>query len=72
MKSEQIRTDKVTTLVRALREENHADFLSASGHRSHVDGAEAATRKRQTIEANCTRAEKAAAWAEAESRGYLT
>ncbi|MFJ8963671.1 hypothetical protein ACIRG5_30205 [Lentzea sp. NPDC102401] len=72
MKSERLRADKVTSLVRALKEETHADFLSASGHRSHVDGAEAATRKRQTIEANCTQAEARAAWAEAENRGYLT
>lgn len=71
MKSEQIRQDKVTTLIRALRDEFQADFHSASGHRSHLEGAEAASSKRQTIERNCTKAEAQAAWAEAESRGYL-
>lgn len=71
MKSDQIRTDKVATLLTAIREESHADFLSASGHRSHLDAAEAATRKRQTIERNCTTAEARAAWTEADTRGYL-
>lgn len=71
MASQAIRQDKVTTLVRAIQEESHADFLSSSGHRRHMEAAEATTRKRKTIESNCTKAEAAAAWAEAERRGYL-
>ncbi|MDX8055759.1 hypothetical protein SK571_40825 [Lentzea sp. BCCO 10_0798] len=71
MKSEQIRTDKVNTLITAIREESHADFLSTSGHQRHMEAAEATTRKRRTIESNCTKAEVRAAWDEAESRGYL-
>lgn len=71
MKSEQIRQDKVTTLVRAIKEETHADFLSASGHRDHLDAAEAAARKRHTIQGNCTPAEAQAAFAHARKLGYL-
>lgn len=70
MKSEQIRQDKVSTLVRAYKEESHADFLSASGTRTHQDGAEAAYRKRRTIEQNCTPAEITAARAQARTLGY--
>lgn len=71
MPSQSVRQDKVTNLLRALKEEGHADFLSASGQRSHQEAAEAATRKRRTIEGNCTPAEVKAAYAEAESLGYL-
>lgn len=66
-----IRQEKVTTLVRAIKADAHADFLSASGHRDHVQAAEAAFRKRRVIEGNCTTAEIQAAYAHARELGYL-
>ena len=71
MRSQSIRRDKVTNLVRAIKEEHHADFLSASGHRDHLDAAEAAMRKRRTIQSNCTQAEIQTAHREARALGYL-
>lgn len=62
---------KVSVLVTAFKEEHHANFLSSSGHPSHVEAAEAAYRKRRTIEGNCTSNEIRTAYALAERRGYL-
>ncbi|RAS58883.1 hypothetical protein C8D87_11753 [Lentzea atacamensis] len=71
MQSQSIRQDKVINLIRAIREEHHADFLSGSGHRDHLEAAEAAARKRHTIERNCTTGEIQAAHTEALKLGYL-
>jgi hypothetical protein len=71
MPSESIRQDKVINLIRAIREEHHADWVSASGHPDHVEAAEAACRKRLTIQSNCSDDEVRAALAEACKLGFL-